>query len=382
MGWDSRECPGPISEATLHGSSTRRVLTAGALALAVIAPAPDQVEHGTEAVSTPLQALPVTPDLADHPLGAEIQKRQLGESVPVTAQAPWNRLRELRFDAGFEASPVRDGLEARAAAAERVSRVAPRRAVTARPVARVRPSPVSRRPVALARQAARPVEARQSVTRPVEARQSVTRPVEVREGAVRPLEARRAAVRSVEARRAATRPVGARQAAERPVTREIRAVRTTRARVERPAGRRVAVQQRRVTISDRGTVRRSSRTTTVRSLRSSGGSRDMRAVIAFAKSQVGKRYVRGGEGPGGFDCSGFTKRAYARAGLSLPHSSGAQARRARSVSRSQARPGDLVVGRGHVGIYMGRGMMIDAGNSRTGVVYRKVYRGLSVSRLK
>ncbi|MEV4275713.1 C40 family peptidase [Actinoplanes xinjiangensis] len=373
MGWDSRECPGPISEATLHGSSTRRVLTAGALALAVIAPAPDQVEHGTEAVSTPLQALPVTPDLADHPLGAEIQKRQLGESVPVTAQAPWNRLRELRFDAGFEASPVRDGLEARAAAAERVSRVAPRRAVTARPVARVRPSPVSRRPVALARQAARPV---------VEARQSVTRPVEVRQGAARPLEARRDAVRSVEARRAAARPVGAREAAERPVTREIRAVRTTRARVERPAGRRVAVQQRRVTTSDRGTVRRSSRTTTVRSLRSSGGSRDMRAVIAFARSQVGKRYVRGGEGPGGFDCSGFTKRAYARAGLSLPHSSGGQARRARSVSRSQARPGDLVVGRGHVGIYMGRGMMIDAGNSRTGVVYRKVYRGLSVSRLK
>lgn len=108
----------------------------------------------------------------------------------------------------------------------------------------------------------------------------------------------------------------------------------------------------------------------------------MRAVLAYARAQLGKRYVRGGEGPFGFDCSGFTKRAYARAGVALPHSSGAQARRARSVSRSQARPGDLVVGRGHVGIYMGRGMMIDAGNHRTGVVYRKLYRGLSVSRLK
>jgi peptidoglycan DL-endopeptidase CwlO len=108
----------------------------------------------------------------------------------------------------------------------------------------------------------------------------------------------------------------------------------------------------------------------------------MAAVVAFAFAQVGKRYVRGGEGKGGFDCSGFTKRAYAHAGLRLPHSSGAQAARAQRVSRSQARPGDLVVGAGHVGIYMGRGMMIDAGNHRTGVVYRHLYSGLHVARLR
>lgn len=107
----------------------------------------------------------------------------------------------------------------------------------------------------------------------------------------------------------------------------------------------------------------------------------MTAVIAYARSQVGARYVSGGEGRGGFDCSGLTKRAYAQAGIRLPHSSGAQAARARRISRAQARPGDLVVGRGHVGIYMGRGMMIDAGNHRTGVVYRKLYSGLQVERL-
>jgi cell wall-associated NlpC family hydrolase len=106
----------------------------------------------------------------------------------------------------------------------------------------------------------------------------------------------------------------------------------------------------------------------------------MTAVIAYAKSQVGKRYVSGGEGARGFDCSGLTKRAYAQAGVRLPHSSRAQAARARAVSRSKARPGDLVVGPGHVGIYMGRGMMIDAGNHRTGVVYRKLYSGLRVER--
>jgi cell wall-associated NlpC family hydrolase len=108
---------------------------------------------------------------------------------------------------------------------------------------------------------------------------------------------------------------------------------------------------------------------------------NMTAVIAYAKAHVGERYVSGGEGRNGFDCSGLTKRAYAQAGISLPHSSRAQAARARRISRSQARAGDLVVGEGHVGIYMGRGMMIDAGNSRTGVVYRKLYSGLAVERL-
>ncbi|MFB9360210.1 C40 family peptidase [Actinoplanes nipponensis] len=106
----------------------------------------------------------------------------------------------------------------------------------------------------------------------------------------------------------------------------------------------------------------------------------MSSVIAFARSQVGKTYRRGAEGPHAFDCSGFTKRAYALAGLRLPHSSGAQAARARTVSRSAARPGDLVVGPGHVGIYMGGGMMIDAGNPRTGVVYRPLYAGLHIER--
>ena len=55
----------------------------------------------------------------------------------------------------------------------------------------------------------------------------------------------------------------------------------------------------------------------------------MGAVIAYARAQVGKSYVSGGDGPNSFDCSGFTMRAYARAGLRLPHSSGGQAARAR-----------------------------------------------------
>ena len=107
----------------------------------------------------------------------------------------------------------------------------------------------------------------------------------------------------------------------------------------------------------------------------------MARVVRFARAQVGDRYRHGGSGPHAWDCSGLTRAAYRKAGIRLPHSSRKQARMARSVSRSTARPGDLVVGPGHVGIYMGRGMMVDAGNRRVGVVYRKMYRGLRIKRL-
>ena len=103
-------------------------------------------------------------------------------------------------------------------------------------------------------------------------------------------------------------------------------------------------------------------------------------AVAYAYAQLGSRYVHGGAGRRQFDCSGLMMRAYARAGLRLPHSSAGQAARARPIPRSRARPGDLVVGSGHVGIYVGGGYMIDAGNPRVGVSKRRLYRGLRVER--
>ncbi len=107
----------------------------------------------------------------------------------------------------------------------------------------------------------------------------------------------------------------------------------------------------------------------------------MARVVAWAWAQRGKPYRRGAAGPHAFDCSGFTMRAYRLAGYRLPHSSRGQAARARPVRRWLGRPGDLVVGPGHVGVYMGRGMMVDAGTPRTGVVYRRLYAGLRIERL-
>jgi cell wall-associated NlpC family hydrolase len=151
---------------------------------------------------------------------------------------------------------------------------------------------------------------------------------------------------------------------------------------ERPSYRPVVRKTARTRPVRRSTAHRTAtrHSTVVRQIRAAGGSGRMSAVIAYARSQIGKNYVIGGDGPNGFDCSGFTRRAYARAGLRLPHSSGGQAAQARTVSRSSARAGDLVVGPGHVGIYMGGGMMIDAGNHRVGVVYRHLYEGLHIER--
>lgn len=95
------------------------------------------------------------------------------------------------------------------------------------------------------------------------------------------------------------------------------------------------------------------------------------AIVSAAWAQVGKPYVYGGNGPDSFDCSGFTCWCYSAAGISLPRSSYSQGGCGSSTSNPQA--GDIVCWGGHVGIYMGGGMMIDAGNPRVGVSYRSVY---------
>ncbi len=98
-------------------------------------------------------------------------------------------------------------------------------------------------------------------------------------------------------------------------------------------------------------------------------------VVAFARAQVGKRYVFGTAGPNTFDCSGLVKAAYLRVGISLPHQTGGLAGRGRSVSRAQLAPGDLVFpSSGHVGIYVGGGQMVHASTPRGGVKLSSVYK--------
>jgi len=94
------------------------------------------------------------------------------------------------------------------------------------------------------------------------------------------------------------------------------------------------------------------------------------AAIAAAESALGVPYVWAGASMSGFDCSGLVLWAYAHAGRSLPHSSSAQYAMTRHIPLSELLPGDLVFseGLGHVGIYIGGGMMIHA--PHTGDVVR------------
>ncbi len=98
-------------------------------------------------------------------------------------------------------------------------------------------------------------------------------------------------------------------------------------------------------------------------------------ALAFAKRQLGERYVYGAAGPNAWDCSGLTMMAWRSAGVRLSHNTGAQYRQTRKISKSQLRPGDLVFfysGRSHVALYAGHGMVLHAPNSRSRVSYIKM----------
>src|SRR2546421_58075 len=87
-------------------------------------------------------------------------------------------------------------------------------------------------------------------------------------------------------------------------------------------------------------------------------------AIAYARSQLGKPYCYAGSGPGCFDCSGLTMRAWGAAGVSMPHYSGAQYSMFPHVPLNAMQPGDLVFwgpgGSEHGGLDIGRGQMIAA----------------------
>ena len=97
-------------------------------------------------------------------------------------------------------------------------------------------------------------------------------------------------------------------------------------------------------------------------------------AVQFAYNELGCPYVFGGTGPcgAGFDCSGLTMSAWAAAGVSIPRTSEEQWAGLPHVSTSDLQPGDILVfnGAGHVGIYVGGNMLIDA--PHTGLSVEKV----------
>lgn len=104
------------------------------------------------------------------------------------------------------------------------------------------------------------------------------------------------------------------------------------------------------------------------------GISDVRVDLCqYAKEFLGNPYVWGGTSlTKGADCSGFVLSVFKKYGVSLPHSSRAQANCGTTIKVSEAKPGDLIFyGKGktinHVAIYIGNGQVIHASNPKTGI---------------
>lgn len=105
-------------------------------------------------------------------------------------------------------------------------------------------------------------------------------------------------------------------------------------------------------------------------------------ILSLAHEYLGTPYAWGGESPKGFDCSGLAQFIYGKVGISIPRRTYEQWTdpHAASVSKQAMMPGDLVYykgsdsivqnGRllpGHVGIYIGHGLVIDSFGTGYGV---------------
>ena len=96
------------------------------------------------------------------------------------------------------------------------------------------------------------------------------------------------------------------------------------------------------------------------------------AVVARAQSCLGAAYVWGACSPGAFDCSGLVSYCltgrYVRLGNTTTFMGWPRV--------SSPQPGDVCVGNGHCGIYIGGGMMIHAATEGVGVITGPVQSGM------
>jgi cell wall-associated NlpC family hydrolase len=96
------------------------------------------------------------------------------------------------------------------------------------------------------------------------------------------------------------------------------------------------------------------------------GSAKGSSVLAVASRYIGVNYRYGGTSPIGWDCSGAMGYIFNQIGVKLPRTANQQMLASKRISRSEARPGDLVfmVSGGsayHVGIFAGGNQFYDAG---------------------
>ena len=96
------------------------------------------------------------------------------------------------------------------------------------------------------------------------------------------------------------------------------------------------------------------------------------AIANVAHQTIGVPYVWGGSTMAGFDCSGLTMWAHAQVGISIPRTDITQLNAGRPVPMGSQMPGDIAWTPGHVGLYIGGGMMIEAQQPGTNVLIAPV----------
>lgn len=95
-------------------------------------------------------------------------------------------------------------------------------------------------------------------------------------------------------------------------------------------------------------------------------------VVAFAKQFLGKPYKWGGNSlTNGCDCSGFVHLVYAHFGISTPRYSQAFKTGGQPVAFANIQPGDVVIYPGHVAIYAGGGIIVEAQSTKAGITCRR-----------
>lgn len=92
------------------------------------------------------------------------------------------------------------------------------------------------------------------------------------------------------------------------------------------------------------------------------------SVVSYAMQFVGNPYVWGGNSlTNGVDCSGFVHEVYAHFGISTPRHSQEFKSVGQAVSFDNIQPGDVVVYPGHVAIYAGGGVIVEAQSTKAGI---------------
>lgn len=100
-------------------------------------------------------------------------------------------------------------------------------------------------------------------------------------------------------------------------------------------------------------------------------------AVSIAMQYIGIAYAYGGSSPAtGFDCSGLVKYVYAQLGVELPHSSSSMV--ATGYQVSSPIPGDIVWTQGHVSLYAGGGMVVEAANYGSPVRYTEQWQDYAV----